>query len=200
MNRLRASSLPVAALLLALLAGCRGDAGEGDIEALPGGVTMEMDQSAFPEQFRKAALHMRNGQVTEAEAVYRQILAADPGNATAYIGAAGCRIYQEDLDGAERDYRRALELDPRSTPALTGLGAVAHYRGEYAGSLQFYERARALKPDQPTTYWGLATNYDRLGRMDEAREQYAKFLEMAPESQFAPAARARLAQLGADAP
>ena len=73
------------------------------------------------------------GRVDEAERIYRQVAAADPGNSIAVVGLARVALEHADDAGAYLLARRALTIDPENEAAqrlVTRLDEVMRTRGE----------------------------------------------------------------------
>lgn len=73
------------------------------------------------------------GRVDRAEALYRQVAAADPGNSIAVVGLARVALEHADDAGAYLLARQALTIDPENEAAqrlVTRLDEVMRTRGE----------------------------------------------------------------------
>lgn len=97
----------------------------------------------------------------EAQDWYRQILAIEPGNATAnayfdnnqklaaLIGQGQQLRATGNLDKAEGKFKAALEIDSHSLSALKGLGEIAVAKQDWRRSRFYYSQIRAIAPDDP---------------------------------------------------
>jgi Tfp pilus assembly protein PilF len=160
----------------------------------PGAVSYPEGTTTVPELFDEAISLAENDKISDAEAVYRNVVELEPNNAPGYIGLASSRFSQVDLKEAEKHYRRALSIDPGSSMAMLGLGSVASRRGEHSAALEFYSKALATYPDLSDAHWGLAITYERMGDWNHAAMHYDIFLKLAPQSNLATMARARLTE------
>ena len=73
------------------------------------------------------------GRVDRAEALYRQVAAADPANSIAVVGLARVALEHADDAGAYLLARKALTIDPENEAAqrlVTRLDEVMRARGE----------------------------------------------------------------------
>ena len=73
------------------------------------------------------------GRVDEAERIYRQVAAADPGNSIAVVGLARVALERADDAGAYLLARQALTIDPQNEAAqrlVARLDEVMTTRGE----------------------------------------------------------------------
>lgn len=172
-------------IALGLLAGGRPGLGQPqrrEIAAMPGVVGYQEGDSSVRELFASAVALLEERDVEGAEAVYRQIIAAEPANAPGYIGLASCRLLENDLEGARQHYRRALDLAPDSTMALLGLGSVAYQEADYAAAQRYHQQALGVNADLADAHLGLglaaaATHEDTL-----ALTHLERFLQLAPQS------------------
>jgi Tfp pilus assembly protein PilF len=168
--------------------------------ALPGAVGIQEGTTLNPQLFRDAQDLLASGDVASAEALYRDAVLREPANPAGYIGLGSCRYFQQDYAGAEQNYQKALSLDPQSSMALMGLGSLAQLDGDQHQAIALYERALTINPSLGDVHWGLAVSYDALGNQSKARTHYEQLLELAPGSQYAEQARARLSELPAPQP
>ncbi len=76
------------------------------------------------------------------------------------------------FDDALKAYQKALALDPTSYSAALFIGDVYFNRNEYATALVWFDKAVGIDPNRETAhrYWGDALV--KLGRIDEALDQY----------------------------
>lgn len=72
---------------------------------------------------------------------------------------------------AEREFDIALETFPNYHPALAAKARARVAAGDFDGAIQFYLRAQASVP-LPEVVIPLGDLYSKLGRVDEARQQY----------------------------
>lgn len=65
--------------------------------------------------------------------------------------------------------------DPQMrSQALIDSGNVAFKAKDFEGAARRYASAVAIRPDDPAAHYGLGMALSRLGRDDEAREEYAR--------------------------
>lgn len=122
-----------------------------------------------------------------ALADYREGYRLEPsGRAAVKLGNQLARLNQ--LAEAETSYRAALTHEPdvlTRGAALNGLGAVLMHtdRGDLAAAA--FARAASLDPRDPHPLMNLALLHERAGRLEEAREAWARALERDPDSAIA---------------
>jgi chemotaxis protein methyltransferase CheR len=97
-------------------------------------------------QLLRAVLLTNCGEVPEAEAICRQLLAADNLNAGARYLAALCREHLGDPAGAMEQDRAAIYLDPTFAMPHLHLGLLTKRTGDLPAARREMEQAAALLP------------------------------------------------------
>ena len=91
--------------------------------------------------------------------------------------------------------KKALQIEP-SGRYYSNLGSV--YLGtfqDYSSALDCYEKAQDYALSNPSVYYNMARCYEELRYLNLAVSHYEKFLQAAPNDQYAQDARNRLARL-----
>ncbi len=116
---------------------------------------------------RALALHQQ-GRLADAEAIYRQIIAASPAHFDS-LHLLGVILHQRgDHAAAAEQIGRALEIDPHSAIALNNRGNALLELKRYEEALASYDRALALQPDYADALCNRGAALHELGRYDEA--------------------------------
>ncbi|MEI7912352.1 MAG: tetratricopeptide repeat protein [Verrucomicrobiota bacterium] len=142
--------------------------------------------TSLSSQYRAAEALIAKDRLSEAEALYRDLMEKEPVSPNGYIGLAGCLLMHKDFVGARHLYKSALDLDPKSTGALIGLGSTYSTELNYAKAAKTYELALGLDEGCPEVHWGLAIAYAGLDRSDEAGKHLDRFKKLAPDSRYIP--------------
>ena len=87
-------------------------------------------------------------------------------------------------------HRKALELSPKSFLAILGSGtdklyAPSAFGGDVDGAVELFRKAIEMEPRSPLGYVWLAKAYVKQKKFPQAREQFAKALEVRPDSAYA---------------
>ena len=109
------------------------------------------------------------GDFVNAEALYRQVLATEPGHLASFAGLIQCRIKAGDVPGAQELFD-ALEPETQEAPDLAGARAaldLAQKAGD-VGDLSGLEAQLAANPDDHQARYDLAVAYAGAGRNEEA--------------------------------
>jgi tetratricopeptide (TPR) repeat protein len=104
-----------------------------------------------------------------------------------------------DLPAARERFYAALELDEEYVEARVSLGCVLAEMGELELAAAAFEGALAHHGDFADAHFHLGNALERLEKIEEAERHFRAFLELAPESPWAAAARDRLADAPAAA-
>jgi tetratricopeptide (TPR) repeat protein len=146
------------------------------------------------ERLQQDALDWEDeGQLDRAADAYRTLLMAAGPTAEVNFALADVLYRAGDLSAARERYYAALELDEEYVEARATLGCVLAETGELELAAATFEGALGFHPDFADVHFHLANTLERLDRVDEAEAHFRTFLELAPESPWADAARDRLA-------
>ena len=88
------------------------------------------------------------------------------------------RLTDEAYDQALAEFRKALEFNPGNVNAHFGV-AVAHMmKNDEAAAFEWFEKTMALAPDFAPAYANRGIYLDKLGRYEEALEDYKHALTL----------------------
>ena len=127
-----------------------------------------MGSEASDALFQAALAQHRAGQLNEAAAGYRQVVALAPEHYAAHLNLGVVLRALRRLDEALASYDRALAIRPRSVDAHHNRGAVLFDLRRAGDALASYDRAIALGSDNPDTHHRRGLALRELGRLDEA--------------------------------
>jgi tetratricopeptide (TPR) repeat protein len=122
----------------------------------------------------------RLGQLDQAEALYRELLAAEPDDAMAHHMLGLVAHQREDLPGALALLGRAVATRPDFAHAHQNLGVVQQKMGDIAGAAASYRQALALKGDLVMARVNLAALLQQQGQAVEAIRLLRAGLKLAP--------------------
>jgi len=135
----------------------------------------------IPQAFALARQHHRAGQLAEAEAIYREILAADPSHADA-LHLLGVLAGQTGRNEAAVDFiRRAIALRPDHPEAHKNLGVALKNSGQIAESITAYRQAIVLKPDYAEAHKNLGSALYQLRKFGEAIAACRQAIALRPD-------------------
>jgi tetratricopeptide (TPR) repeat protein len=142
---------------------------------------------------RAAGLHQR-GQLTEAEALYRAVLAVQPGNFDALHLLGVLKHQSGEPAEALTLIGKALASNDRSAVAHSNLGMVLAALARNEEALESFSRALTFKPDNADALLNRAQILHGLGRDVEALDSIERALAIAPDHFPALALRGRILQ------
>lgn len=122
----------------------------------------------------------RGGRIEEARRLYEQILAADPGNASAwhFLGVLQHQTGKSDVGASS--IARAIDLDPDYADACNNLGNIYRETDHYDEALSAYERAVEIAPGHADAWNNIGVMRSGAGEYAEAEKAYARALEINP--------------------
>lgn len=128
-------------------------------------------------QYALADLYKDAGRQGEAEKTLRQILAAEPANASAlnYLGYL-LALRGDQLDEAIQLVRRALDAEPDNGAYLDSLGWAHFRRGDLAEAERYLGAAAKRLPSNSEVQDHLGDLYARRGRLQEAVTSWTRAL------------------------
>jgi len=128
-----------------------------------------------------ALQHHQAGRLAEAEALYRQILAAEPRNADALhlLGVVARQVGQNDV--AVDLIRQALALRPNFPEAYSNLGNALRDKGQLDKAVAAYRQAIAVRPNFSEAYSNLGNALRDKGLLDEAVAAYRQAIAISPD-------------------
>lgn len=97
-----------------------------------------------PSTYDQAVTARRAGENEQARGLLDQVVAAEPGNADAWLQFGLALLGLGRLDEAERAFQRTLAIAPDYPDARIGLARIAQRRGDRRGALE------VLEPVSPT--------------------------------------------------
>ena len=108
---------------------------------------------------------------------------------------ANAYLRQTRADDAFRLLKPLEEMFSDRYEVMAGLGFATYLKDDFAPAADYLARARALAPPDTMLLNALGDSYQKLGKMDEAREAFERSLELDGEQ---PAVKARLAHDDSD--
>jgi predicted O-linked N-acetylglucosamine transferase (SPINDLY family) len=124
----------------------------------------------------------RAGRLDDAAAIYRQLLADDPGHADAAHLLGLVHFRNKDFDSAIRLIRSAVERDPDNPVYRANLGNVLKDAGRMTDAIGAYRRALELHPGYAEIHNNLGYVLQLSGMIDEGIAHYRKAIALRPEN------------------
>jgi protein O-GlcNAc transferase len=132
-------------------------------------------------EIERAIEHQKAGQLQQAEAIYRQILAREPGNPQA-LHLLGVIALQEGQHGvAQKLIEQAITLKPDYGEAYNNLGLVLQNQGRMQDAARAFRRALELTSADPEILINLGNVFRVRGDLGDAAAAYKQALVLAPD-------------------
>jgi predicted Zn-dependent protease len=89
-------------------------------------------------------------------------------------------VYEREgkKDEAAQLLRELLKQTPAHPNARYLLGRILLDQGDAAGAVEQLEASMRLAPEEPRVHYQLGRAYQKLGRQDEAKKQFALFQQL----------------------
>jgi tetratricopeptide (TPR) repeat protein len=143
--------------------------------------TLGKKNRVVQSMLENALRHHRDGKLTEAERIYRQILTIDPYHADS-LHLLGMIRYQEGrLETAAEMIRRAIAINDKGTSYYANLGTVLRAQGNLGEAEALYRYALTLKPDLAEVHVNLGNILQARGELDDSVACYERALALKPE-------------------
>lgn len=151
-----------------------------EIPALPA-TSKALSTSIDP--FQGARLAESRGDNAEALTSYIRVIATDPRNIRALIGAGRAALRLGDTEAALGFLARADELDPRSAQTKAGLAAALTMMDRPRDAMPLFDEALRLGIRESDIAGDRGLAYDLMGDPIRAQKEYALALKNAPDSE-----------------
>jgi Flp pilus assembly protein TadD len=139
-----------------------------------------MDDISANALLKIAFAYHREGSLSKAEALYRQVLEIDSRQPFALSMLGMILMDGSDKTEAESAFLRHLEMDPDNPLSLHSLGRLLQIKGNDMDAVALFRRAAVGKPDLAPIFNDLAVSLHRLGQWDEALLEYDRALSIDP--------------------
>lgn len=136
---------------------------------------------AFPEEIQKAGQLHKDGDVKQAEEIYRGILKRDPNHVEAARLLAKIAVENKHLDDAEVFLRHAASNAPDYARLWVDLTNVLKEQEKLADALESANRVIELAPDMAESHLLRAGVLGLIGRNEEAIHDYEFALAIDPD-------------------
>ena len=152
--------------------------GEGRAGGNRGG---RLSPTRVREAMCRAARYARTGRLSEAQALYRSVLAARPDHRDALKAGALVAFRLDAMDEAAALLQRAVALDDGDAGAHNDLGNVLQASGRIDAALAAYGRAVELDPERAETLVNLGQALRIKGDLEAAAEALGRAAALRPD-------------------
>ena len=132
------------------------------------------------EELKSALAFHQKGELTQAEALYRNILKKDPQHSQT-LHLLGVIAYQTGkYEEAENLIRNAIRIHDKDAGYFSNLGLVLQAQARFAEAHSCYEKALSLRPNFAEAHNNMGNAFQDQGEYDKALSCYHKALELKP--------------------
>ena len=143
-----------------------------------------LQQSAVAATLQQARTLHTGGRLTDAEALYRDLLRKVPDHPEALHLLGVIRLQRGDAEQAVSLMLRASSLAPDNAPTQANLGSALLTLRRWEEALARYDQALRLNPKFVGVYHNRGTALQMLGRHTEAAQCFERLRESMPEGDF----------------
>jgi predicted O-linked N-acetylglucosamine transferase (SPINDLY family) len=131
--------------------------------------------------FQRAVASHQAGQLSQAEALYRQVLQLSPAHPDAlhYLGVLAHQVGQPAI--AVELIDQAIQLNPNNVEAYSNRGIALQSLGQYQAALESLDRAILLQPDYAEAHSNRGIALYALRRYQEALESCDRAIQLKPD-------------------
>lgn len=141
--------------------------------------------ATYEEAIVRAREVLGAGDLHQAEAIYRRIVAAMPQAAEAWHELGLVHLQTGRDQGAVEYLQQAVSLAPSDAGYAVNLAAAYRRLGQTQEALMMVERALTLRPDYATGHFNRGNLFFDLDRFAEAAESYRHVVELLPHDAVA---------------
>jgi predicted O-linked N-acetylglucosamine transferase (SPINDLY family) len=131
--------------------------------------------------YRQALQLHQQGELAQAEALYKSLIAADPkhADATHYLGVIYHQIGRHSE--AVQTITQAIQLNPTNADYLSNQGLAYKALGQFDAAIECFQRALKLAPNDLDVYYNLGNTGIEAERFDLAAQAYRRILRDYPQ-------------------
>lgn len=143
------------------------------------GMTSRVNDIA--QMLRNAIAYHQVGRLSEAEAIYRQILQLSPRHSDS-LHLLGMIAYQSgNYEIATDLIQQAITAEPKNPAHYNLLGSVINEQGKLEEAIGYYRKAISIKPDFAEAHFNLGNAHKKLGETNNAVTSYRKAIALKPD-------------------
>lgn len=125
-----------------------------------------------------ATIYHNEGEDVEALRQLAEVLKFEPNNPKTLLLVGRVQLKRSAYDLAEQACALVLRDDPKNADALTVIAQIKHETDDYDAALSLMQRAVEIDPDNAEARNFYSVALKSVGRLDEAREQILKAIEL----------------------
>jgi len=144
------------------------------------GQALKLDDSLREVSAALGHLYLVSGRNVQAQAIFRNAIGGDPGDADGYVGLGEAYDGQQRTAEAEHSYRQAVDVEPTYWAAQTALGNFLFRHGRSGAAVATYRRVTELIPASPLAFNNLGAALEMSGDFQGAATAFERSLALEP--------------------
>ncbi|MEM9007662.1 MAG: tetratricopeptide repeat protein, partial [Cyanobacteria bacterium P01_F01_bin.86] len=136
-----------------------------------------IDFMEIEQQFRTASQFLKEGELSQAEVQYQNILKQHPNHAYVHFCLGFIHQKRGEFAGAIESYQRAIHARPDYIEAINNLGNIYEKQGNLDEAIQCYQKTVELNPEESNGYRNLGFIYEKQRRWSNALACYKKLVD-----------------------
>ena len=133
------------------------------------------------QKFKQAISAHQEGELEEAERLYREILEVQPSNLDVNNNLGVILEHYGKLEEAEKFYKKAIELKPDYAEAYSNLSVILNKLNKFDEAIVSCQKAIEFNPSLAQAYSNLGNAFLKLNRPEDAIVNYNKTIELKPD-------------------
>ena len=135
---------------------------------------------SIPKSLQFALEHLQTGRLSQAEALYQQILQIEPNNLEAlhYLGIIAYQSGKYEI--AVEIIGKTILANPSNPTCYVNLGNALKGQGNLDEAARQYLKALSLQPNYAEVHYNLGNTFQAQGKLDAAVESFQKALLLKP--------------------
>lgn len=121
------------------------------------------------------------GDLRQAQRLFRQVLALDPGDAQANLHLGVMEMWTRNYQKAQELFTRAYESDPRNPQIMNNLGLSMHEQGAIPEAMNLYDQALQIDPNNAEAHVNFARGLLQVNERDRALAEARQAVALRPE-------------------
>lgn len=133
------------------------------------------------DRIKEGRRALRRGDFAAAADLFRDIVADNPDDATAYEGLGTACFSLGELEDAIDAFRRVTQLKPAEARGFINLGAIYNRRGDHQQALQTLRKALQKDRSSADAYYNMGVAHKGMNQLRMAVSAYREAIRLAPE-------------------
>lgn len=138
--------------------------------------------STLEQTLQKAREFKRNGQLSQAETLYRQILLTHPDHAPAQNNLGNIHAQRGERAQAAACFRQALAIQPDFVEARYNLGLCLRETADLQGAIDCFQQVLLINPHTFPAHVNLGLTLENVGELEQAISSYQQALALNTQS------------------